>query len=270
MFFLLNNLIFSIPQAESGSYIDIWGEARPGKTFLLNLAYYVEQFKVFFSPWSGDWNFLPNILKAFVLTFTILGMVKAFTKKLRLVDFVVIIYFGIILFYPYRSAGIRFLFPIMPFLLLYLVEGIETISLLPNVGKNTKTIFLGVLMLASYLNVFLFILKTDHRTIDGPQTKSSVEAFEYIKGSIPDDAIFLFAKPRVLALYAERKCIGENFEASNEEIALMISKFKVDYVLVEKRKSGDAIKGFINNRNDISELIWSNKNFDLYEIFPTN
>ncbi len=266
VFFMLNNFIFSVPQAESGSYVDIWEGASFGKTFILNLAYYVEQFKVFFSPWSGDWNFLPSILKSFILTFTILGMLDAFTKRLRLVDIVVVVYFSIILIYPYRNAGIRFLFPIIPFLLLYLVDGLKLIRILPNVGKNTKTVFLGILLLASYLNMFLYIVHTDHKVIDGPQTKASTEVFDYIKRNTKPDAVFLFAKPRVLSLYAERKCLGENYDANEEEIALMISKFSVEFILVDEKNSGKAIKHFLKSQNDISKQIWSNKKFRLYEI----
>lgn len=266
IFLLLNNIIFAIPQTESGSYIDIWAGEKPIDSLLINMAYYVEQFKLFFSPWSGDWNFLPNILNAFVFTFTLLGMIKVFTERLKLVDIFVIIYLGIILLYPFHHTGVRFLFPIIPFLLVYLVRGLELINLFPNVGKTAKTIVLSGLMLASYLNMFLYILDTDDRTLKGPQTNASIEAFNNIKEVTNKDAVFLFAKPRVLALYSERHCLGDDFDANDKEISEMITKFEVNYILVHNEKSGDALKDFVINQKDVIAHIWSNKEFDLYEV----
>ena len=62
-YLLLNNIFFVIPQAEGGSYAGIWGEESIFATLLNNLAYYTEQFKYFFSPWGGNWNFLPLDIK---------------------------------------------------------------------------------------------------------------------------------------------------------------------------------------------------------------
>ncbi len=266
VYLLLNTIVFPIPQAEGGSYVGIWGEESLYYTLLANLAYYTEQFKYFFSPWGGSWNFLPLILKAIVFTFTLLGMIRSFFKRWELIDMIVILYLGILLIYPYRHAGIRFLFPIMPFLIYYMAKGLETVSIFPKIKNSSKVWFLGCLMLVSYLHMFWYILDTDHETLEGPQEKSSEEAFEYIRKNTPEDAVIIFAKPRVLALYSERQSMANSKDADPQQIAQEILNYKVNYVLTHTDLSDAAIHDFIRRQDYICEYLWSNEKFVLYKV----
>ncbi len=267
LFYLLfNNLLFAVPQAEGGSYAGIWGEEKLYATILYNLAYYTEQFKFFFSPWGGSWNFLPLILKAGIFTFTVLGMIRSFFKRLELMDMIVILYFGVLLIYPYRNAGIRFLFPIMPFLLYYLVRGLETVSVFPGVKKNIKIVLLAGLVLVSYLNMFWFIIHSDHQALAGPQEEASVEAFEYIRNNTDENDLIVFVKPRVLALYTGRKCLANNKESDPKSIAELIFSYDVDYVLTHTDISDAAIHDFIRKQDYICSYEWSNDKFVLYKV----
>lgn len=265
-YLLLNNIIFAVPQAEGGSYAGIWGHEKLYATVLYNLAYYTEQFKFFFSPWGGSWNFLPLILKAVIFTFTLLGMIKSFFKKLELLDMIVILYFGVLLIYPYRHAGIRFLFPMMPFLVIYLVRGLELVQIYPGIKKYTKAWFLGSLVLVSYLNMFWFILDTQHKTLPGPQETASIEAFKFIEENTAADDVFIFAKPRVLALYTERQSLANDKEADAKHIADLIQTYGVDCVLVQYDVSDQAVQDFINKQDNLCELWWSNDKFVLYKL----
>ena len=266
VYLLLNKLIFAVPQAEGSSYAGIWGHEKLYATLLLNLAYYAEQFKFFFSPWGGSWNFLPLILKAVIFTFTLLGMIKSFFRRLELADMIVILYFAILLIYPYRHAGIRFLFPVLPFLLIYLVRGLETVRIYQNIKKSVKVLFLGSLVLVSYLNMFSYILRTDHQVIQGPQEEVSIDAFEHISENTAEDAVVLFAKPRVLALYTGHRSLGNVKGSEPQEIAQLIMKNDVSYVLVQNEISDNAIKDFIYRQDGLCEYSWSNEKFVLYKV----
>ncbi len=266
VYLLLNNSIFPVPQAEGGSYAGIWGEEKLYATVLYNLAYYTEQFKFFFSPWGGSWNFLPLILKAAIFTFTLLGMIRTFFRRLELMDMIVILYFGVLLVYPYRNAGIRFLFPIMPFLAFYLVKGLETVHIFPNIKDIAKVWFLGCLVLVSYLNMLWFIICTDHQTLKGPQEQLSLEAFEYIRNNTGEDDVIIFAKPRVLALYAKRHSLANCKESSPQEIADLIFAYEADYVFTHTELPDAAIHDFIRKQDYICEYLWSNEKFVLYKV----
>jgi len=266
VYLLLNSFVFPVPQAEGGSYAGIWGEESLYYTLLFNLAYYTEQFKYFFSPWGGSWNFLPLILKAVVFTFTLLGMIRAFFRRLELIDMIVILYFGVLLIYPYRHAGIRFMFPIMPLLVYYLAKGLETVSIFPGIRNSAKVWFLGCLMLVSYLHMLGYILDTDHEILEGPQQESAVETFEFIQNNTAKDDVILFCKPRVLALYSARPSLANSKDCEPREIAELIFKYEIDYVLTHKEISDQAIHDFIRSQDYICEYLWSNEKFVLYKV----
>jgi len=266
VYLLLNNMIFAVPQAEGGSYAGIWGEENLYFTILNNLAYYTKQFEYFFSPWGGSWNFMPLILGAVIFTFALLGMIRSFTKRLELLDMIVILYLGVLLIYPYRQAGIRFLWPIMPLLILYLVRGLEMVSILPKISKTAKVIFLGCLLLVSYLHMVGIILKTQDQILEGPQQPLAVEAFEYIRNNTAKDDLILFAKPRVLALYTGRHSLANHVENSPKEIAGLVIDKKVNWVLTHTGISDQAIHDFIRAQDMLCEYYWSNEKFVLYKV----
>ncbi len=266
VYLVLNNWVFAVPQAEGGSYTGIWGEESLYATVLANLAYYTEQFKYFFSPWGGSWNFLPLMLKAVIFSFTLLGMIRHFFRRLELLDMLVILYLGVLIIYPYRHAGIRFLFPIMPFLAFYLVRGLETVSIFPGIHKSAKAWFLGLLVLVSYLNMFWYIIQTQDQPIDGPQNELAQEAFEYIRENTPEDALVVFVKPRVLALYTHRQAMANPKEADARSIAEMIFEYDADYVLTHTLISDQAIHDFIRSQDYICEYEWANVEYVLYKV----
>lgn len=266
VYMLLNNMVFPVPQAEGGSYAGIWGEEPLYATVLYNLAYYTEQFKYFFSPWGGSWNFLPLMLKAAIFTFTMLGMIRSFFRRLELTDMIVILYLGVLLIYPYRHAGIRFLFPILPLLGFYLVRGLQTVHIFPGINDFAKTVFLGCLVLVSYLNMFWYTIINDGNTLPGPQEKASVEAFDYIRNNTAADDVILFAKPRVLALYTGRHSLANHKESEARQIAELIFEYKVAYVLTHTEISDQAIHDFIRAQDYICEYLWSNEKFVLYKV----
>jgi len=179
---------------------------------------------------------------------------------------IVILYFGILLIYPYRHAGIRFLFPVLPFLLIYLVRGLETVRIYPNIKKSVKVLFLGGLVLVSYLNMFSYVIRTDHQVLQGPQEAASIDAFGHISKNTAEDAVILFAKPRVLALYTGHQSLGDVKGAEPQEIAQLIMKYNVSYVLVQNEISGDAIKDFIYRQDGLCDYSWSNEKFVLYKV----
>ncbi|OGP58872.1 MAG: hypothetical protein A2V67_19350 [Deltaproteobacteria bacterium RBG_13_61_14] len=73
---------------------------------------------------SSAWP-LPAVLAAVGLPagLALLGLVLGLFRKRRILDFATVLYLGVILFWPYQDH--RFLLPIAPFLLLYLIEGFQ-------------------------------------------------------------------------------------------------------------------------------------------------
>jgi len=140
------------------------------------------------------------------------------------------------------------------------------VKIYPGIKQNSKAWFLGILVLVSYMNMFWFILKTDTETIKGPMDAIPMEAFEYIQENTSPDAIFLFAKPRALALYTDRRALANNWNDNNEEIERLINEYDIDYLLEGLAISGTNIASYVGSGDAPIEWVWRNDNFVLYRI----
>ena len=147
----------------------------------------------------------------------------------------------------------------------YLVEGLKTVQLFPKISIAAKTWFLGSLVLATYLNMIWFYIITADNINPGPQEEASIQAFEHIKNTTSDDAVFLFSKPRVLALYAERQCLANSKNDNDENISILLEAYEIDYILVHQEVSDEAIKRFIKNHQEHLKEEYINTKFMLYK-----
>jgi hypothetical protein len=108
------------------------------------------------------------------------------------------------------------------------------------------------------------IYKNRHIEIYGPQNKASVEAFNYVKLHTEPNCNILFAKPRALALYTDRNCFANKKNANANEIESNISKYHLNYILVNKWLSDNAIKDYVEVGKP--SCVWSTYEYSLYKI----
>jgi hypothetical protein len=102
----------------------------------VNLTYYTGVMRAFFEPWNDQWHFIAIVSGTMLFAFAILGIIKKITSGLSFTDWVFFIYLLIIVVYPYSNAGFRFLLPLAPMILNYIVVGILSINI--DLGVNTR------------------------------------------------------------------------------------------------------------------------------------
>jgi hypothetical protein len=108
------------------------------------------------------------------------------------------------------------------------------------------------------------IYKNINVEIFGPQNKATVDAFNYIKLNTEPNCNILFAKPRALALYTDRNGFANKKTANANDIESNISKYHLNYILVNKWLSDNAIKDYVETRK--SSLVWSTEEYSIYKI----
>ncbi|MBF0562726.1 MAG: hypothetical protein HQL37_12040 [Alphaproteobacteria bacterium] len=114
--------------------------------------------------------------------------------------------------WPWRQ-GIRFLFPLLPFYVLLIIIGLESIA--DGIVRHTRQPMLGLLLFAS---AFVWDLSQAHRSLlaldaltnsretqDGPFGDGATRLFSFIKSESQPDDILIFRKPRVIALLTGRR-----------------------------------------------------------------
>jgi hypothetical protein len=229
------------------------------------LGYYIQMFQNYFMSGGGRFPLFAKFTQWFIIIFTVVGLLMKWLAGIDFIDIFIFIYFIVLLFYPDMHSGMRFLFPIFPLLFYYTVFGLRMIPVRSLIMQFVVTLSLGLFILIPYSFSLSNSIQHQHETLQGPQEKESVEAFDYIKNNLPADGIIAFNKPRVLALYTDRQVYAFRKKSPND----MAERFKGKngiYLLTCTELPDESIDSAIINYPEQVNLIWSNAKFKLYSL----
>ncbi|MCX6290692.1 MAG: hypothetical protein NT126_02895 [Bacteroidetes bacterium] len=269
VYVLLNFVLVNVP---SGKFLEFYSRSyqkfSPGEIIIQNLNYYTDVFQAFFDPRLEKWFFITFVSKAFSLVLVLIGMFHCLLKKRSFIDLLTWSYIVLFLVYPYSAGGFRFILPLFPFLLYYMVMGMKQVHL--NVSFNRKALIVagGLFVILQYQHSVAEIIAGQHGVMQGPQEPASQEAFEYIRNNIPENAVIVFKKPKALALYTGRKTASTVYYQSPDEVAEMLKDLHARYLLVnhdqDPELGDDPLNKFIEAHKDELQLTWQNSKFFLY------
>lgn len=222
-----------------------------------NYSYYFILIKDYFSD--------DVIISSITITLLLLGFVKKIINKADIADYIFIAYLMVIFVFP-AIQGFRYLLPIYPIILIYIVFGFKSIKLnFPSKRNVFLTMAVSGLLILIYYNGISSVFKSQKKTLAGPQTYYSTETFHYIQKNTDENSVFAFIKPRVLALYTERQSIGIGKGISMEEIDRKFSEVGVDYILTVEDKKSKQFENYLEHYNNKLELIWENDRFKIFQ-----
>ena len=116
---------------------------------------------------------------------------------------VLLIYF----MWPFNQ-GVRFLFPIVPFIIFYMVLGLQ--KLLSKFRFNISFIVLSIIFGAIAYRGVNATLKFTETNANLAYNEESIALYNYIIENVPEDEIVGFFKPRVMRLFTGRNCIYQD------------------------------------------------------------
>jgi len=110
-----------------------------------------------------------------------------------------------------EGQGYRFMIPVIPFLLILMVSGLDVIAQLKTPG-NCGNLLAGSIeygLPALFLVVSSLLVGTGRISQDkwNPYDQPSSEMFRWIKSNTAGDAVISFFKPRAMHLLADRICL---------------------------------------------------------------
>lgn len=234
-----------------------------------NIIYYKDAFLSVFKQEVPGWMNL--ILKTLTILLVLTGLVKNLAKNISLMDVLMLVYLALILCYPYTATGMRFFLPLIPFALIYLLDGLELLS---SYLKWNKALVPGILLffIASYFlhlkNSFTTVARSEY----GPESTPAQEAFRYISQNTNNEDVIAFPKPYALYLYCERKAICIHPLMQPEEFTKNLETFSVNYVMIGESTSETELQneGILNMLISDTRFkkIWSNTEFILFKVNP--
>lgn len=232
------------------------------KRFNINAGYYILQFQELFRYTNPDWDFSTGIIKAFTLTLLLLGLFGKMFNRFGFLEVVMLLFLGLVLFFPNTTQGFRYLLPVLPLMLLYIFHGYESVQ----VGWfNRKAVFVIACLfgLFQYKTTLEKMWRQERLTVAGPQETAAQQAFDYIAKNTEPDAVIAFIKPRALALYAQRKSLSNHPQQEQGSMVNFFEKNNTRYYLLSRDVPNPALEKWV--LETAPDLAWSNEKFFLYK-----
>jgi hypothetical protein len=166
-----------------------------------------------------------------------------------------------------RDQDSRLLIPLLPFWLFYVTVGLQEIG--KYRGKTLeRAMALGLLLLVlgSYVGVYS---KTDYGPFaQGLGDSRFMELTEYIKTATAKESVFLFAKPRLLALVTDRRASGYQDPREEDELWDYCSEIGVNYIIASDTFERDRhiLEPFVAAYRGRLEEVYHNTEFHLYKV----
>lgn len=193
----------------------------------------------------------------------VIGYLEKIKNKMTLREIFLILYLACIIIWP-SYQGKRFLLPIIPLYLFYMFAGFEKIKF--SQSKKIKYLLLAVLVGAIFFSYISWYLKANFTSIRQGFAKNKATAlFDYIKKATDKNDVFIFRKPRVLALFAERSASVYHKPKSDGELWDYFNKIGADYIVTgpfDEPFFQFFVEKFKNNLKEV----YANPAFKVYRI----
>lgn len=138
---------------------------------------------------------------------------------------------GILLLWPYVWFGTRFILPLIPFLLLGAVSGIDALIAKVNKGKGAHPLVYGVIVLALIPGVRIEAKKVD---AEHPGKYADfLTMSEFVGRSLEKDVVVLNRKPGLFYMYAGRKCTNIPKTLNYAEMQERLDSAGVTHIIVD-------------------------------------
>ena len=229
-----------------------------------NITYYIGLPQTFFSAIP----FFPLVFGA-TLPFFFAGLMKTVRR-----DYPIVLY-GILamavnIVWP-ATQGLRFLLPLFPFFLYFVLVGVEWVIRAME-GIDQKIAFAavaGCVLVAAFfftrqsLKLDLANYRAHREAASGPYTPASREMFDYLKTNTDPSSVVVFFKPRAMRLFTSRASLEWNNGAE-----LPPGQYLCLYRFEDEGHQLSAADIAALQAAGKIKLVFENSNFQLFQILP--
>lgn len=269
IYVLLNMIIYKIPSGGSiNDYLLLFYSGNIFQVIPENFAHHVEVFRYLYVPFTDSFRGFALLLGSAMLTLSLIGFLIRLARNPQAIDWFFIMYACMLLVYPNNSSAFRLMMPIGFIILLYVGTGLKSIRFLTTMPEWGKAVLLGGIVLLLFIPGITKVVRAGNKTLDGPQQKTSIEAFKYIRENVTHEAIIVFVKPRALALYAGCNGMADPFTTDPTLIHLQIMEAKASHLLIHNTITAESLKRYSRVMSNRLTKEWGNKDFILYKINP--
>jgi hypothetical protein len=195
--------------------------------FTDNVCMYSRYITLFFEQEIPFW--INSIIKFFVIILFAIGFGGSVKKKITILHFAFLFYVLFLLIYPYNGDTIKYLIPIVPLFVYFMIFGFNTF--IGKVNFNYKNeliaIFLFVVLLSNGKTIWLTIHHQSNQI--GPYDIEAMNDLKKVKELVTPDKTIAFGKPFIINLLCDR----HSYFVGNKNYVDIFSK--ADYFLSPKQ-----------------------------------
>jgi hypothetical protein len=256
-------LLFHSPSDGLGVYQYLFDEVSLSITGANLRSYTNSIMDIMVSPMAG-WGFIGLLIRWLSLLLLLFGFLLRIPKGLKIMDMAVGAYVLVLIIYPYQQAPVRFLFPVFPFLILYLLEGIQFVFKHFHWPKM-KTSLLGLFFLVQIVmaakgNYYYSAYSSKASDLS---SEASVEIFEVITEYVSEDEVLLCSFPRIVSFYTRRYTYASNPKLNLESYTSDRKKYQAAYILISKQHSPETDRWYMQEAE--GRVAFENKEYILFK-----
>jgi hypothetical protein len=216
--------------------------------------------------WNNGYSmFISKILFVALNIICIIGVVTSAKKQIDIHLIFMIVYLSFIVFWP-TEGTLRYLIPVIPLYMLYILFGIESLNRLPfgKLGYAISVIFLTAIFL-SYVGRYTQM--EYGRFMSGIAKPETIEFFDFVKQNTRENDVLIFRKPRVLALCTGRR--ASVYHQPYDPVLLWhyFRRINATYIVAGPFHSDNAfLVPFLSNYGKYVKEVFSNGDFVVYRI----
>lgn len=163
---------------------------------------------------------------------------------------------GILLLWPEKWTGIRFMVPVLPILFFLIIYSINTVA--EPLCKKIKISWSPYVL--CILAIFILgQIRTLSRVADEPYPQNYQNYFDmaaWAKDHTPENSIVCCRKPELFYLFSDRKCVNYPFTLDSDSVIHSMEYNKVDFVVVEQLGFGSTGKYLAPAINNNKSRFW--------------
>ena len=226
---------------------------------------YAKQSRIY---WHGEAEPLPGLATALQLLLLALagaGYVLCLRRSLTLTEVFLLVYGAALL--PWGFVVPRHVLPLVPLLLFYALTALAwlDVRMRRRVGAGVLLPALALTTLTTY-GLSYAHLEFD-RTSEGPLSPDALATYEHIRQHTAPDAVIIFRRPRVLALYTGRPSAIYH-QASDAELFAYLHRIGAGYVLEGGHQPGSPVRALTERHPERFRLVFKRGEYELYRLTP--
>lgn len=228
---------------------------------LNNLLSYAESFTLLFD--NGYFSVLPAVLLAAFAAAAAAGLVRRGGREPLFAAYIVV-NAALLLLFP-ASDGLRYAFPLVPFLFYYAFEGWAEYG--AQFGRAARYAPAALLLAAALSYAGAYSKARYGAFREGTEKAETGELFGFIRREVPADALIISRKPRTLALLTGRPGAMYSFGPDAENLEFFRKTGARWLVAGAVFPEDEAfLKPFIARHKKLFAAVYSNPDFTVYQL----